>query len=266
MALTLYANPYDTSAKGFYFKDADEYVKKADALENEYGDPVEEFSIEFIDGDEIEQKLFKAMSVSQANVEDYLELVDDLDEEDMFKISVITDDLGYSFEDALDKYEDLIVYGEFRNDVEFAQEYVDGIGSLEDALGDNVQNYFDYASFGRNLRMDGYGTSWKVEYETSDDDGELDEEFFDWDEADEAGRAWLEEAEDDGEEDPSYEVVEVDSNMSDRELGEEFVDSAGWEGVGRDNIENYFDWDQFARDLMMDMAESDGTYYDPNSI
>jgi hypothetical protein len=38
-------------------------------------------------------------------------------------------------------------------------------------------------------------------------------------------------------------------NMSDRELGEQYADDLGWEGVGEQNLQEFFDMDKFANDL-----------------
>ena len=51
---TLHAQPYDITATGLYFKTAAEYDDKSDSLRNEYGQPVEEFEIQFIDGEGID--------------------------------------------------------------------------------------------------------------------------------------------------------------------------------------------------------------------
>ena len=212
--LTLYANPYDITAPGFYFNDFDEYEKKAEAA------GVEEFEIQFIDGDDIEQMLFRAMRVNQGNIEEYFDATYDFDEDDATRIAILMEDMNYDFDDAMDRKDDLIVYGEFDSDKDFAYEYIDSIGSLEDALGDNIQSYFDYESFGRDVRLETY-----------------DEEDLE-----------------------RYE------DMSDEEIGEELADDLGWEGIGKRNLETYFDWDKFARDLMFDMSSYGKVYYDPNSI
>lgn len=61
MTILLYAQPYDISAEGFYFRDTEEYAKKSEKLCNRYGDIVEEFEIQFIDGDLLDCELAKAM-------------------------------------------------------------------------------------------------------------------------------------------------------------------------------------------------------------
>jgi hypothetical protein len=47
---TFYAQPYDITATGFYFKTAEEYQEKAGRLRNSADRPVEEFELQFIDG------------------------------------------------------------------------------------------------------------------------------------------------------------------------------------------------------------------------
>ncbi|MEP3296768.1 MAG: hypothetical protein ABJO27_09875 [Pseudoruegeria sp.] len=63
----LHAQPYDLSAAGFCFQTAEEYAEKANALRNDYGAPVEEFEIQFIDGEHIDCELAQAIGLNQAN-------------------------------------------------------------------------------------------------------------------------------------------------------------------------------------------------------
>ncbi len=63
----LFAQPYDISASGFYFNTAEEYTTQASKLRNSYGQPVEEFELQFIDGESIDADLFKALNVNQSN-------------------------------------------------------------------------------------------------------------------------------------------------------------------------------------------------------
>jgi len=169
---------------------------------------------------------FDGFKVSEYHDLEELVTLANLDDNDRLKLTILLDDLGYKFSDALDGLEDLIVYGEFDSDEDFAMEWVDGIGGLEEALGERIEYYFDYDSFGRDLRLEGY--------DTDPDTGEEIEEL---------------------------------TEMSDRELGEEYVESIGGvKDLGKDTQENYFDWESFARDLMMDMAERNGIYYDPGSV
>ena len=56
----LHAQPYDLAANGFYFETAEEFTVKAKANRNDYGQEVEEYEIQFIDGDHIDCDLAKA--------------------------------------------------------------------------------------------------------------------------------------------------------------------------------------------------------------
>jgi len=69
----LYALPYDLSAIGLYFETSEEYAVKSVALRNDYGESVEEFEIQFIDGDEMDcglddNKLCEITSCPQVKV------------------------------------------------------------------------------------------------------------------------------------------------------------------------------------------------------
>ena len=44
---------------------------------NKFGDPVEEYELQFIDGDDIDCELAKAIGLNQANIADYLICVED---------------------------------------------------------------------------------------------------------------------------------------------------------------------------------------------
>ena len=53
----LFAQPYDISAQGFYFSSAEEYQTKVAKTRNDFGFPVEEYEIQFIDGDNLDAHL-----------------------------------------------------------------------------------------------------------------------------------------------------------------------------------------------------------------
>ena len=72
-----YAQPYDLSATGFYFDDAESFQAKIKSIRNVYGQPVEEFEIQFIDGDNIDCDLAKAWGINQANILRFIEVVED---------------------------------------------------------------------------------------------------------------------------------------------------------------------------------------------
>ncbi|MGB7433215.1 MAG: antirestriction protein ArdA, partial [Ahrensia sp.] len=71
---TLYAQPYNIDANGFYFESAEDYAAKAKDNVDRYGQFVEEYEIQFIDGeDDIDANLAQAWGLYQSNFEGFLE-------------------------------------------------------------------------------------------------------------------------------------------------------------------------------------------------
>lgn len=67
---TLFAQPYDISAMGFYFTSSGEFTSEAIRAVNDYGDPVKEFEIQFIDGEDLDCALAEAWKLYQSNFAD----------------------------------------------------------------------------------------------------------------------------------------------------------------------------------------------------
>ena len=150
---TLYANPYDISASGFYFESAEDYHAKAKALRNDYGEPVEEFEIEFIDGDEIDCALAKAWWLYQSNFASFFDACEDWDEEQKRRFIIAVGECGYSFDPAKDTPDqfDVDIY-ECDCMRELAESFVDE--GLYGAIPDHLANYIDYDAIARDLSMD----------------------------------------------------------------------------------------------------------------
>lgn len=92
--------------------------------------------------------------------------------------------------------------------------YVDSMGFNDMS---NVENYFDYEAYGRDIRLE--------YYPMDDGDPETAEEY------------WC-----------------GDERASDEEIGRAVVDQLGWDGVGKENLERYFDYEAFGRDLQIDLT------------
>ena len=149
----LYAQPYDITASGFYFETAAEYEDKASKLRNSYGQPVEEFELQFIDGEGIDADLFKALNIHQGNFQAYLEAVEDWIEEDKIKVIIAVGEAGYKFDlgtDAPDQF-DIDLY-ELDSMKELAEQFVEEglFGDIPEAL----RNYIDHDAIARELGMD----------------------------------------------------------------------------------------------------------------
>jgi len=132
-----HATPYDISAVGFYFSDYEEYLEKAASHRNDHGDPVEEYEIQFIDGDNY--RLFDAVGVNQANLKDWFERFEDMDEHDAIKVIYLAEDVGYSLNDMLDRLDDLMLFE--GTAIEYAESYLDDTGLL-DQIPENLRYYF----------------------------------------------------------------------------------------------------------------------------
>jgi antirestriction protein len=153
MTTLLFAQPYDICANGFYFSNVEDYETKAENLLNQYGQPVEEFEIQFIDGENIDAKLFTALGIHQGNLPSFFEIVEEWDNDDKVKVFLAVGECGYSFEvesDTPDQF-DMDIY-EMNSLKELAVDFVEQ-GLLGD-IPDNIQRYLDYDAIAYDLGMD----------------------------------------------------------------------------------------------------------------
>ena len=81
----------------------------------------------------------------------------------------------------------------------------------------NIEEYFDYEAYGRDIRIE--------YYPVEAGDPETAEEY------------WCR-----------------DESASDEEIGREVVNQLGWDGVGKESQERYFDYEAFGSDLQMDLT------------
>ncbi|WP_299961496.1 antirestriction protein ArdA [uncultured Roseobacter sp.] len=148
----LFAQPYDLSATGFYFDSVEAFDTKANAPRNNYGQRVEEFEIQFIDGDELDCELAGAISLTQANFAAYLEGCEVWEEWQKTHVIIAVGECGYGFDSDKDPSEyDIDVY-HVDNLREFAEQLVED-GILGD-IPDNILPYFDFDAFARDLSVE----------------------------------------------------------------------------------------------------------------
>ncbi len=150
MTNTYHATPYDISAAGFYFTNYEDYLEKSASHRNGHGDPVEEYEIQFIDGDNF--RLFDAVGVNQANLKDWFEHFEDLDEHDAIKVIYLAEDVGYSLDGMLDRLDDVMLFE--GTAIEYAESYLDDTGLL-DQIPENLRYYFDTDAFARDMLLGG---------------------------------------------------------------------------------------------------------------
>lgn len=149
----LFAQPYDISAEGFFFESIEEYESKTEKLQNAYGEPVEEFEIQFIDGEDIDCALFRALGVHQGDIAAFLEAVDVWDGAQKVNVILAVVEAAYSFnigKDSPDQF-DIQIY-EVGSMKELAEQFVEE--GLFGEIPQSIQFYIDYEAIARDLAMD----------------------------------------------------------------------------------------------------------------
>lgn len=143
-------------------------------------------------------------------------IVDDGNEEE-FKAAM---EYSGDFHDALD----LVETGSVTkiSDESSSSRMDEAIGAYyRDSMGfnamSNIEEYFDYEAYGRDIRIE--------YYPVEAGDPETAEEY------------WC-----------------GDERASDEEIGRAVVKQLGWDGVGKEAQERYFDYDAFGHDLQMDLT------------
>ena len=153
---TYFANPYDITAHGFYFETWEEYEEKSqEMMEREH--PVEEFEIEIIDADCDQIRLFNALEISQATLEDWFSPSEwdegNLDEYEVAAACFLAEMDNYGPRQIdRDMIEDC---SPFKGDlVEWAEEFIDSTGML-DNVPEEFRRYFDVEAWAQDAELSG---------------------------------------------------------------------------------------------------------------
>ena len=153
-------------------------------------------------------------------------LMDD-DDKDAYEAFV-----EYTGNDSVDSFRDAYE-GQFNSAEDFAYHMVNNLGW--DGVGENnLEMYFDYDGFGRDLMYDFHIGD--EDNEDADGNPEDPDHYYD----------------NDGYDQGEYE--------SDRQVAEDFIDGLGGvDQLGKDTASRYFDYDAFGRDLLInDYFEENG--------
>ncbi|NQW11773.1 MAG: antirestriction protein ArdA [Alphaproteobacteria bacterium] len=149
---TLYAQPYDITATGFYFETAEQYAALAKKARNDYGQPVEELEIQFIDGEALDAELAQAWGLNQATFAAFLDAAADWEDHSKIRLIIaIREGIGFNAQtDDIDALE-VDIYG-VETMRELAEQFVDDglFGDIPEAL----RGYIDYEAIARDLAMD----------------------------------------------------------------------------------------------------------------
>lgn len=149
----LYARAYDVSATGFYCESFEDYQSKAAKVVNDYGQRVEEFEIQFIDGDDIDCDLAKAWGLSQCNIAAFFKAAEEWDEDDKTRFIIAVGECGYTFDPATadpNEY-DVDIY-HLDSMKELAEQFVDE--GLFGDIPERLRCYLDYDAIARDLSLD----------------------------------------------------------------------------------------------------------------
>ncbi|KXS30903.1 MAG: Uncharacterized protein AWT59_2977 [Candidatus Gallionella acididurans] len=155
-----FAQPYSLDAAGFYFNDLTDYEEKAEACKDRWGNPVEEFEIQYIDGDD--GALFNACGINQANLGTWFNDVEVLDDNEKAALFYLVSMTGYSVADALDKIDDVNLYSGHLEDA--AEELFDEC--YAQSIPENLRNYIDYKAFANDCQQSGDMCEFEYEGET----------------------------------------------------------------------------------------------------
>jgi Antirestriction protein (ArdA) len=145
----LYANPYNFDAAGFYFNNADEYIEKSTNLTDRYGNHVEEFEIDFIDGDDA--ALFNASAINQANLSTWFDDIETLDDFEKINLYYLLNVAGYTLCQALDKVDEPNIRQSSLRDA--AEDLFDECWLHN--VPESIRYYIDYDKFARDCEIGG---------------------------------------------------------------------------------------------------------------
>jgi antirestriction protein len=153
MSIQLHAQPYDLTAGGFYFTTADEYATKANTNRNDYGEQVEEYEIQFIDGDLLDCELAKAWGIHQGSFADYLDKAEEWDEAQKANYIIAVGECGYDHAQIASNPDDadIDIY-HVSTMRELAEQFVDE--GLFGDIPEHLVHYIDYDAIARDLAID----------------------------------------------------------------------------------------------------------------
>jgi hypothetical protein len=145
----LHANPYTPDARGFNFSTAEDFTIRASALRDRFGSPVEEFELQYLDGED--GQLFEACKIHQGNLDTWFDDIETLEDYEKAALFYLVDQAGYRLDQALEKLEDVCISE--CSLIDAASELFDECYLPE--VPEAVRNYIDYDAFARDCRLGG---------------------------------------------------------------------------------------------------------------
>ncbi|APG63125.1 antirestriction protein ArdA [Sphingorhabdus lutea] len=152
---TFFAQPYSIDATGFYFETSYEFQESSRANRDRYGNQVEEYEIQFIDGERIDAHLAEAHGLYQSNISEFIDFVDIASDEEKIRFIIAVRECGYDASCNIGEI-DIDIY-EMDTLKELAEQFVDE--GLFGEIPTNLRNYLDYDAIAYDLGMDYSETS-----------------------------------------------------------------------------------------------------------
>ena len=150
---TFYAQSYDISATGFYFDTAEQFDAKIGTIRNDYGQPVEEFEIQFIDDKSIDAQLAEAFGINQANICQFIERCDTWRDDQKTRFIIAVGECRYSFDpESFDPDDIEIDLYEVDSLKSLAEQFVDD--GLFGDIPERISIYLDFEKIARDLSCD----------------------------------------------------------------------------------------------------------------
>lgn len=146
----LYAQPYNIDATGFYFTSEEEFQERSSTNRDRFGQRVEEYEIQFIDGETIDAELAKAFELSQCNFGEFLERSDNWSADQKTRFVIAVAECGYDA--SIDPDEIEIDIYELDGMTELAEQFLDE--GLFGDIPDRLRFYLDLDAIARDLSMD----------------------------------------------------------------------------------------------------------------
>lgn len=153
MALELYAQPYDITAVGFYFDTARQFNELSGEALNDFGQRVEEYEIQFVDGQHIDFELARVWQINQANFVAFLDAAAEWDNDRKRRYIIAVGECGYDHSQVADDPENEGIDIYYLDSLqELAESFVDEglFGEVPEALAAHI----DYESIARDLSVD----------------------------------------------------------------------------------------------------------------
>ncbi|SCZ71438.1 Antirestriction protein (ArdA) [Epibacterium ulvae] len=138
--------------RGFSFQSADEFFDKSHRHQDRFGQPVEKFEIQFIDGEELDAELAKAIGLNQANFADFLTCAEDWDTDQKTRVIIAVGEGGYAFDPKVDPDSYNIDLYQLDSLRELAELFIDE--GLFGDIPERLSCYLDYDAIARDLSFD----------------------------------------------------------------------------------------------------------------